>query len=235
MAYGKDYFGGDVYADYLDDLPGRMSAARMRLRRIESLHPSRGALLDYGSAVGVFVKAAMERGWAAVGYERSAWAVEYGRSVLKVPIVLGDGRDAPFGEASFDVVTAWDVLEHLTSPSVIVGKIAGWLKPGGILAISTVDASSVGARLAGRNWRHLGPPWHLQYFSRYSLRRLLESNRLEIVCRSAEGSLLRSGVKAGGWRIGRVVDGIARYWRWRGLVARAGLLDEQLVWARRWA
>ena len=229
--YGRDYFNGEGYEDYVRDMEGRRSTSAQRLAEIEKLHPTKGTLLDYGCAIGIFVKEATQRGWIAVGYERSAWAVEYARDVMGVSIVLGGGRDGAFGESSFDVVTAWDVLEHLASPVTVLREIASWLKPGGMLSLNTVDASSLGACLAGDRWRHLTPPWHLQYFTRRSLRRLLESSGLRIVRRSSTGTLCKS--RQGHRRAGAMVDRVARYWRLRGIISTFGLLDEQVVWARK--
>jgi hypothetical protein len=50
-----------------------------------------------------------------------------------------------------------------------------WLRPGGLLALSTGNIGSVAARLHGRDWSLMTPPWHQFYFSRRTLRRLLES------------------------------------------------------------
>ena len=98
------------YDDYLRDADARTRAFKDRLQKIEARVAKPGRLLDYGCAVGLFVKVAADSGWQATGYERSAWAVQYGRETLGVEIVLCDGGDVSIFDRKFDVITMWDVL-----------------------------------------------------------------------------------------------------------------------------
>jgi hypothetical protein len=74
---------------------------------------------------------------------------------------------------TYDVVTMWDVVEHLADPRAELEAAFSLLAPGGALHLSTIDASSRVARVMGRHW-----PWlmdmHLYYFDRRSVSRLLE-------------------------------------------------------------
>ena len=82
--------------------------------------------------------------------------------------------------AWFDVVTVWDVIEHFCNPRAEIERVARLLKPGGLLALSTMDVESGFARLLGPRW-----PWfmrmHLYYFSPDTLGALLERAGLEVV------------------------------------------------------
>jgi SAM-dependent methyltransferase len=225
-SYGSDYYE-QIYNDYLSTAEQRISGFRRRLASIEKYFARPGNLLDYGCAVGLFVKVAKEAGWAAKGYERSTWAADYGRNVLGVDIELGDGRKSSFQPESFDVVTLWDVVEHLSNPRRVLESVKSWLCPGGIAVVTTVNSSSVGAWLAGKGWRHLGPPHHLQYFSRRSLMYLLRAYGFQIKSVVGEGAMFSAkGKNAAPDNARHHLDQVVRYWRLRPLVTALNLLDE---------
>jgi SAM-dependent methyltransferase len=83
-------------------------------------------------------------------------------------------------EGSYDAVTLWDVIEHLADPAAELRHLHRLMRPGGILAVSTMDVDAAAARLLGRRW-----PWYMQmhlfYFSRRTLARLVEQTGFEVV------------------------------------------------------
>lgn len=231
-AYSEDYYtnnnaDGHGYRDYLVKADQRMAAFKSRLDSIERFQPSRGKILDYGCAIGLFVKVAASQGWEAKGYERSSWAVDYGRNVLHLDIELGHGDRDPYPPQSFDVVTLWDVMEHVDAPRKVMGLVSNWLKPGGLLALNTLNSSSLGARLAGGRWRHLLPPHHLQFFTRRSLLNLLESHGFSICSMQASGTLMARTEDLKTERgLKKSIDDLVGHWRLRPLVSRLNMLDE---------
>ena len=88
-----------------------------------------GKLLDVGCAAGFFLEAAAQH-WQAVGSELSEYARRNAvdRSLRIYP---GDFLKQEFEEAPFDVVTMWEVLEHLSDPLQACRKSASLLRPGG--------------------------------------------------------------------------------------------------------
>ena len=238
VAYGQDYYAVDSavqatgYQDYLHDADIRSRGFKERLNFVEQHVPGRGRILDYGCAVGLFVKVAADSGWEAVGYERSEWAANYGRQELGLNIVVGDGtKELPF-EKPFDVITMWDAAEHLDDPRGVLSAVANLLKPGGLLAMNTVNGSSLGARVAGRQWRHILPPHHLQFFTRASLRRLLDDVGLDIVLTQSRGVMF--GAKKATQPLGAVaerVERLATHWRFAPMANWLNLLDEIEIYA----
>ncbi len=230
-AYQENYYatadaGSSAgYVNYLAKAAQRTEGFRERLHDIVRYAGHPGSLLDFGCAIGLFVKVAKDEGWRAVGYERSSWAAEYGRRELGVDIKLGSNESDPFPEASFDVVTLWDVIEHVEHPRSIISLVRGWLKVGGIVALNTVNASSLGARLAGTRWRHLAPPHHLQFFSRRSLMRLLHDAGFRILRVRANGTCFEGSNSQGPAALRRLNDLIC-HWRLRPIVTALSLLDE---------
>jgi hypothetical protein len=94
--------------------------------------------------------------------------------------VQGVVEDVP-GASRFDVITLWDVIEHMTDPKSAVRHVHDLLSNNGLIAINTVDSGSVPAKLLGKYWHLVVPPEHLEYFSRKSLVRLLEDAGFEVL------------------------------------------------------
>jgi dolichol-phosphate mannosyltransferase len=142
-------------------------------------HQSPGRLLDVGCYTGVFLDRARRRGWEVSGLEPSRWAADVARH-RGFPVQEGLLAESVLPPASFDAVTVWDVIEHFGDPRAEVARVARLLKPGGLLALSTMDVESGFARLLGPRW-----PWfmrmHLYYFSPDTLGALLEQAGLEVV------------------------------------------------------
>lgn len=231
QAYERDYYaaGGarTGYADYLAKAPQRLRGFAQRLHELERYTHGRGRLLDFGCAVGLFVRVAAEAGWDAVGLERSAWAADYGRRQYGLRILDGSEPECAGFDQHFDLVTMWDVLEHLEDPRGVLEQVAHWLKPGGVLALNTVDSASRGARLAGEHWRHLAPPHHLQYFTRQSLLQLLRASGFRLLAVHGQGVLWgadRRREHLDGLRA--VGEEVATHWRARPLADALHLLDE---------
>jgi SAM-dependent methyltransferase len=82
-----------------------------------------------------------------------------------------------------DVVTAWQVIEHVERPGDLFDEVHTNLKPGGLFAVSTVNLDSWQARLFGTNWLHLDPPRHLWVAGRTRVEDLLIRHGFTIVAR----------------------------------------------------
>lgn len=140
----------------------------------EELKYPRGNILDVGCSTGFFLLEAKLRHWNAQGIEISDRAATIAREHLQLPVKTGVLTENDFENESFDVVTAWDVIEHISEPKNFLVNIYRLLKKGGILVFNTPNINSSAAGLSGKAWRHLDPPLHLVLFDFLSIRILLK-------------------------------------------------------------
>jgi SAM-dependent methyltransferase len=102
-----------------------------------------------------------QRGWHVQGVEPIAHAAEQACQDFGLEVFVGTVEEAAYPDESFDVVTLWDVLEHVTDVQTTLMETARILKPGGLLVFSVPNPASVEARLFGSNWVGWERPRHL--------------------------------------------------------------------------
>lgn len=185
--YGEAYFRNarsaeTGYDDYEADRYCILRTANRRLAAIEKYVPARGRLLDVGCALGFFMEAAAHRGWLAEGIDISAHATSYAREELGLDAHTGTLHTVPLEPGSFDVVTAWDVIEHVTDPVEELRAMRRLLRPGGLLVLSTPDIGSRIARLTKSRWMGFKlAEEHLVYFDRDTIGKAVAHASFEVV------------------------------------------------------
>ena len=139
-----------------------------------------GRLLDVGAGRGRFVAQARVAGWDAVGIEPSLRGVR-GAFASGIELQQAGVEDADVAAGSLDAVSLWHVLEHLDDPGGALERIAGWLRPGGVLVVGVPNLGSVQALLGSGGWFHLDVPRHRTHFTVDGLHALLRRHGLEPV------------------------------------------------------
>lgn len=195
LSYDDRYFLEDYRAQY-----GRTygedfdNIYRLSMRRLDAMAGVWGrgkirkatSLLDIGSALGFFLKAAGDSGIGSLqGIEISRYASDYAAREFGIPVI-----NAPFDEAvlpeRFDIITAWYFLEHCEDPRKTVGRIYGLLNPGGLFAFSTPSLFGPQFLLRRSAWADSHPVDHRIDFSPRSVRNLLRQEGFrKIVTRPA--------------------------------------------------
>ena len=197
--YSQDYFTereGYFFHDGVVDGSGRESPHvadfRAGLSLIEAhALPSR-SLLDVGCATGSFLSLAQARGWQCRGVEVSAFAAAQARERTGCEVFCGRLEDAPFGASAFDVITMWDLLEHLPEPLQGLEAARRLLKPSGLLLVNTPNENSLLRKVARLLYRGSGGfmttpvnrlyhRYHLHYFAAETLSVLFQRAGFELV------------------------------------------------------
>lgn len=145
-----------------------------------------GRLLDVGCGLGYFVRRASQMsGWDAFGSEMSLPAVEFAREVLGLrTVVQGRVQDAGFEQTSFNVITLWDVIEHVPDPDPMLSYLSSLFMPAGMLFIHTpnVEVQLPKARLKRflrgmrRGVHYLEARDHAHIYSRKTIAAVLRRN-----------------------------------------------------------
>jgi SAM-dependent methyltransferase len=104
------------------------------------LPPDTSRVLDVGCAFGYGTAALKGRGDAppwVIGIERDEGHIQHaGASYPWLPLLRGDARNLPFGDATADAVVMLDIVEHLADPAAVLAEARRVLRPGGCLVIS---------------------------------------------------------------------------------------------------
>ena len=179
-----------------------------------------GRLLDIGCATGVFLNEMRKYpGWEVSGVEPIESAVEFARKRFGLDVFQGTLLEYPYTAKSFDVVTLWDVLEHIPNPRENLELIYQILKPGGFIVIKIPDPLSWEAQLFRANWAGYEAPQHLYHFPGYTLVNqltLLGFEYIGITLLGGDYSSLMASL--GSWLIER---GINHPGRWVKSIARS--------------
>ena len=175
--YGGAYYATDDpkggYANYFLDADVNKRTFRERIQSIERRYGRKGRLLDVGCALGDFLLEAKAAGWHVEGVEISTFAAQRARA-RGLHVTAGRLEELDLPAASFDVITLYDAIEHLTDPVATLAAARRLLVPGGLLHLVTPNVGGVQARLLGRHWYHYKPGEHLFYFAPTTLRTTVE-------------------------------------------------------------
>ncbi len=139
-----------------------------------------GSLFDIGTGWGHFLHTAHKCGYDASGIEISELMHHYAVNDLSLNVKLGDLFKEELPQETFDVVTMWDVLEHLDNPSQALEKANSLLKPGAYIFLQVPQIDSFIAKRQKQNWSMMSLE-HLNYFSKDTMRLILENNGFELI------------------------------------------------------
>jgi SAM-dependent methyltransferase len=156
----------------------RRTAARHR-QVVQRYRPEAGRILDVGCASGIFLKSMAEAGWKVFGVEPSSLQFDRARKLLGQHVQLSQCTLQEAKMPQVDVVTLWDVLEHVENPVGFMQLCASHLDSGGLLVLNVPRIDSPTARILGGRWPLLLAE-HLNYFTKQSLARCGEQAGLSL-------------------------------------------------------
>lgn len=174
------YYESDAYISHNSNAGGFMGMA-FRFARAFTLRQKRnivrrasgkgtGSILDFGCGTGEFAHVMKNSGWQVTGIEPAGKAAEFARKDYGLDVEESlSGLDAG---ASFDVITAWHVLEHVHGLNGTLQSIKDALKPGGVLLMALPNFTALDAGHYGPCWAGYDVPRHLHHFSPKAVSRL---------------------------------------------------------------
>jgi len=157
-------FGLDVRAPSFQAYLRRVAARRVRIVERAARGRRPGDWLDVGAGTGELLAAARERGWRVQGVEpeRTAAAASRARGLA---VAQAELSAAGLPERSFDVVSAFHVLEHIPDSRAFLRRLARWVRPGGHVVVEVPNFAAYQRRRLGPGWPHLRPGEHLVHFT----------------------------------------------------------------------
>jgi 2-polyprenyl-3-methyl-5-hydroxy-6-metoxy-1,4-benzoquinol methylase len=179
MSWANDEYTSGAYRDYVEARPMKIRHFEDRLSDIgDRVRP--GRLLDVGCSCGYFMEVAASRGFDVQGVEFSKSAIAAASATLRPRIFEGTLDEMPLN-GMFDVVSAFDLIEHVQDPRALLRRCAAVLRPGGALIISTPDAGHFLRHVMRSRWPMLQPMQHLFLFSRRALASALRAEGFDEV------------------------------------------------------
>ncbi len=152
-----------------------------RRRRVER-YVRPGRLLDIGSGDGSFVHHMARHGWDATGIDPSPAALEFTRLTPNGGRFLqGSLEDFDGAPRSLDLVTMWQVLEHVGEPRPLLRRCRELLRPGGLFVASVPNIEGWSSRLTGERWWGLDVPRHVVHYAPATLGRVVGRAGLRVV------------------------------------------------------
>ena len=130
-------------------------------------------VLDVGCGSGTLLGLLKHRGFRVTGLDFSAEAAAIAKAENGVDVAVGSLEEAHFPAESFDVVTLFHVMEHVTNPRQVLAEVSRVLKPNGVAILQVPNIESWQFKIFGARWYGLDIPRHVIDYSRNSMLKLL--------------------------------------------------------------
>lgn len=182
------YYQSSEYISHSDSRQGLFATVYQQVRKytlrqkyelISGFQP-KGEILDIGCATGQFLNYMAERGWKATGIEpdektRNRAISEFGLQVFP------EEHLTSISKPSFNVITMWHVLEHVSDLNGRMKQIKDLLLPGGTLVIAVPNCKAKDAETYREFWAAYDLPRHLYHFAESDIKLLMENYGFKIV------------------------------------------------------
>lgn len=161
---------------------GHFRTAIRRIERVIGRIPPELSIVDVGCGLNHLLAAIKrERGAVGVGVDFKPEVAAYVRDVRKMPVVQGTLHDGHFADASVDLVTMNEYLEHEPFPLRVLAEARRITKPGGHIWIEVPRTDCLAARVFGSRWSQVDAPRHLIHFTRETLSAMLERSGYKVI------------------------------------------------------
>lgn len=140
----------------------------------------KGNILDYGAGIGLFVNKMNEKGWRAIGLEKSEQARSNAQKWFDITLYTSSEWDL-IPNGSQRAITLWHVMEHVEELDELWKNISDKLdKETGKLIVALPNSASYDAKYFKGNWAAYDVPRHLWHFDKNSFKKLAEKHGFQI-------------------------------------------------------
>jgi len=181
MDYANAEYHNGLYKEYLEANDLKYATFEYRLNKVIQAFNKQNhsqvspRILDVGCSNGRFIEVALRHGIDAWGLELSENAIAAAAPTVQARIYHGDANKIEnLGTENFDIITAFDLIEHLFDPFSFLNNLCRVITKNGLIVITTPDASSLHRILMGKNWPMLQPFQHTILLSRNASKMLLQ-------------------------------------------------------------
>lgn len=182
-----DYYKSNEYVSHSNTKKGFVNSVYQIVRKYTLIKKlelisgfyKTGNILDIGSGTGEFLKVFKDAKWKTIGVEpdpnaRKMAIENYGLDI-KEEIEI-----ANLESGSFDVITMWHVLEHVTKLNERIEDLKRLIKPNGIILIAVPNRTSLDAKIYKENWAAYDLPRHLYHFSPKDIETLFKNHGMNL-------------------------------------------------------
>lgn len=150
---------------------------KLRYNLIKKFKP-KGSLFDLGSGWGHFMLTGKMLGYDVYGIEVAEQPYLYSKNDLNLPVDHIDFFEMN-EDKKFDIITMWDVLEHIDKANDVIAKCARITQKNGFIVIQVPQIDSYFAKKHKDNWKMMGLD-HVNYFGKKTITQLLAKHGYEV-------------------------------------------------------
>ncbi|MFO0942359.1 MAG: methyltransferase domain-containing protein [Pirellulales bacterium] len=201
QVYDDSYFVGsnEGYQDYVAEETLQRSSARFYVRLINRFVAKPGFAIDIGAACGFFSQEFQLAGWKCIGVEPNLSMRELAAQQFQLTMhaslqSLCSSNSLNSSELpAYQLATMIQVISHIPDPRAALNTVHSLLDKNGLLLIETWDRDSLIARLSGKSWHEWNPPSVIHWFTRTTLRKLIEDEGFEFIAQGLPRKRIQIG------------------------------------------
>ncbi|MCE2962631.1 MAG: class I SAM-dependent methyltransferase [Chitinophagales bacterium] len=143
---------------------------------LDSFEPYRETnnILDVGCGIGYFLEVAKQRGWSVYGTEYTDVAIDLCEE-KGIKMHKGILNPENYGSLKFDVITSFEVIEHIYNPLDELNNMYKLLRKGGVFYFTTPNFNALERYFLGAAYSNICYPEHLSYYTKKTAHFLLNS------------------------------------------------------------
>ena len=137
-------------------------------------------ILDLGCSSGLFLDIAKEKRWETFGLELNEKEIEISKQNHNVKNINLYQAQKEFN-VKFDVITMWDVIEHVKDPHKLLKTIKKCLRPGGLFFFQTPNVNSLAARVLKEKCNVFDGIEHVNLFNEKNIYNIAKKNKFKVL------------------------------------------------------